>query len=436
MKKKVLLFLAALLSIGSAWADDEITVPNVEIRLGQEGNMEIKLTKTTETYYRDFEFVLSLPEGITVEKTIPDGSTIPQPAGTVGDAASYHTVASSFIREEEPQVIKYVLSNTAGAQINGGVIITIPLKSASTLNVGEELDASINNVVLSWGAPGEEHDAVRIESIPFKIKIIENRITLDENVGITDQTPTGEQNVLVKRTISANNWNTICLPFDMSAEQIASAFGDATVQLADFDGCDVTYDEEGENCLAIKVNFKDATTITVNKPCLIKVSKAFTEFEVDGVNIDVEEKNAIIKKNEKRIKYPNQPAFYVYNKMIGTYTPETVIGSSDPEEGDTYQLFLSNNKFYYSKGTAKMKAFRAYFDFYDVLTDKSAGVSNAKISFFVDENTNGISDINTKTKVDSEAVYNINGQYVGKNVDLNTLPKGVYIINGQKKIIK
>ena len=425
MKKKVLLFLAALLSIGSAWADDEITVPNVEIRLGQEGNMEIKLTKTTETYYRDFEFVLSLPEGITVEKTIPDGSTIPQPAGTVGDAASHHTVASSFIQEEEPQVIKYVLSNTAGAQINGGVIITIPLKSASTLNVGNELDASINNVVLSWGAPGEEHDAVRIESIPFKIKIIENRITLDENVGITDETPTGEQNVLVKRTISANNWNTICLPFDMSEVQIASAFGDATVQLADFAGCVATYD--GDNCTAIKVNFTDATTITANKPCLIKVSEAVTEFKVDGVTINADEESAHVDKDKTKIG-----SRYYYNKMIGTYTPETVIGSS---EDDIYQLFLSNNKFYYSKGTAKMKAFRAYFEFLDELTDKSAGVSNAKISMFFDETT-GISDINTKTKVDSDAVYNINGQYVGKNIDMNTLPKGVYIINGKKKIVK
>ena len=431
MKKKVLLFLAALLSIGSAWADDEITVPNVEIRLGQEGNMEIKLTKTTETYYRDFEFVLSLPEGITVEKTIPDGSTIPQPAGTVGDAASHHTVASSFIREEEPQVIKYVLSNTAGAQINGGVIITIPLKSASTLNVGEELDASINNVVLSWGAPGEEHDAVRIESIPFKIKIIENRITLDENVGITGETPTGLQNVLVKRTISANNWNTICLPFNMSATQIASAFGDATVQLADFDGCVATY--EGEDCKAIKVNFTEATTITANKPCLIKVSEAVTEFKVDGVTINANEASARVDMNKKTVKIMGQ-TFTFYNSIIGTYKPETVIGNSDPEEGK-YQLFISKNKFYYSKGTATMKAFRAYFDFYDELTDKSAGVSNAKISFFVDETT-GISDIKSKTKVDSDAVYNINGQYVGKNIDSNTLPKGVYIINGKKKIVK
>ena len=425
MKKKVLLFLAALLSIGSAWADDEITVPNVEIRLGQEGNMEIKLTKTTETYYRDFEFVLSLPEGITVEKTIPDGSTIPQPAGTVGDAASHHTVASSFIQEEEPQVIKYVLSNTAGAQINGGVIITIPLKSASTLNVGEELDASINNVVLSWGAPGEEHDAVRIESIPFKIKIIENRITLDENVGITSETPTGLQNVLVKRTISANNWNTICLPFNMSAEQIASAFGDATVQLADFAGCDVT--KEGEICKAIKVNFTEATSITANKPCLIKVSEAVTEFKVDGVTIDANETSARVDLDKKTIPVYGDIVMDLFNSMIGTYKQETVIANN--------KLFLSNNKFYYSTGTAKMKAFRAYFDFYDVLTDKSAGESNAKISMFFDETT-GISDINTKTKVDSDAVYNINGQYVGKNIDLNKLPKGVYIINGKKKIVK
>lgn len=427
MKKKVLLFLAALLSIGSAWADDEITVPNVEIRLGQEGNMEIKLTKTTGTYYRDFEFVLSLPEGITVEETIPAGGTIPQPAGTVGDAASYHTVASSFIQEEEPQVIKYVLSNTAGAQINGGVIITIPLKSASTLNVDEELDASINNVVLSWGAPGEEHDAVRIESIPFKIKIIENRITLDENVGITSETPTGLQNVLVKRTISANNWNTICLPFGMSAEQIASAFGDATVQLADFDGCDVTFDDEGKNCLAIKVNFKEATTITANQPCLIKVSKAVTEFKVDGVTIDANEASARVDLDKKTIPVYGDIVINLANSMIGTYKQETVIAED--------KLFLSNNKFYYSTGTAKMKAFRAYFDFYDELTDKSAGVSNAKISFFVDETT-GISDIKSKTKVDSDAVYNINGQYVGKNIDMNMLPKGVYIINGKKKIVK
>lgn len=425
MKKKVLLFLAALLSIGSAWADDEITVPNVEIRLGQEGNMEIKLTKTTETYYRDFEFVLSLPEGITVEETIPAGGTIPQPAGTVGNAASYHTVASSFIRKEEPQVIKYVLSNTAGAQINGGVIITIPLKSASTLNVDEELDASINNVVLSWGAPGEEHDAVRIESIPFKIKIIENRITLDENVGITNETPTGEQNVLVKRTISANNWNTICLPFDMSAEQIASAFGDAIVQLADFAGCDVT--KEGEDCKAIKVNFTDATTITANKPCLIKVSEAVTEFKVDGVTINANEGSARVDLDKKTITVPGYGiVINLSNSMIGTYQQETVIAEN--------KLFLSNNKFYYSTGTAKMKAFRAYFDFYDVLTDKSAGVSNAKISMFFD--TTGISDIKSKTKVDSDAVYNINGQYVGKNIDMNRLPKGVYIINGKKKIVK
>jgi hypothetical protein len=300
-----------------------------------------------------------------------------------------------------------------------GAVAYITISAANEVAIGTTYIAHI--VEANCSSTGA---SIELPDQTFTITVGKPRITLDENVGITSETPTGLKNVLVKRTISANNWNTICLPFDMSAEQIASAFGDATVQLADFTGCVATYD--GDNCTAIKVNFTDANTITANQPCLIKVSKAVTEFKVDGVTINANEASARIDMDETTVTVKGK-TYYFYNSMIGTYKPETPIV--------TNQLFLSNNKFYYSKGTAKMKAFRAYFDFKDELSDKSAGVSNAKISMFFDETT-GISDINTKTKVDSDAVYNINGQYVGKNIDLNKLPKGVYIINGKKKIVK
>lgn len=42
-------------------------------------------------------------------------------------------------------------------------------------------------------------------------------------------------NVRVKRTIKANEWSTLVLPFAMTAEQVKSAFGN-DVQLADFTG--------------------------------------------------------------------------------------------------------------------------------------------------------------------------------------------------------
>ena len=38
--------------------------------------------------------------------------------------------------------------------------------------------------------------------------------------------------------------------------------------------------------------------------------------------------------------------------------------------------------------------------------------------------------------IESGKVYNMNGQYVGEAEDANSLPKGIYIVNGKKKVIK
>ena len=439
MKKKLLLFVAALLTMSSAWADDIVlSIDDVEVPQG--GSVEVPINITNDIPLKSFQADITL-DGINLSngvikitglKKADRTSAIPytDPKTNIEEEINFN-LESSYPVKDGFDAFRFLGYNGKSVFMKGneGAVAYITISAANEVAIGTTYTAHI--VEANCSSTGA---SIELPDQTFTIKVVENRITLDENVGITDETPTGLQNVLVKRTISANNWNTICLPFNMSAGQIASAFGDATVQLADFTGCVATYD--GDNCTAIKVNFTDATTITANKPCLIKVSEAVTEFKVDGVNIDVDEENASVDLDELKYKKDGKWV-YEYNSMIGTYKPETVIGSSDPEnpDNDIYQLFLSNNKFYYSKGTAKMKAFRAYFDFYDVLTDKSAGVSNAKISLFVDDTT-GITDIISKTRVDSEAVYNINGQYVGKNIDMKTLPKGVYIINGQKKIIK
>ena len=432
MKKKLLLFVAALLTMSSAWADDIVlSIDDVEVPQG--GSVVVPINITNDIPLKSFQAQITL-EGInlnngvikiTILKLGERTSDIPYTNPDTEEEGTFNfELESSYPEVNGSKAFRFLGYNGKSEYMKEteGAVAYITISAANEVAIGKTYTANI--VEANCSSTGA---SIELPDQTFTITVVEPRITLDENVGITDETPTGLQNVLVKRTISANNWNTICLPFDMSAEQIASAFGDAT-QLADFAGCVPTYDEEEENCLAIKVNFTDATTITANKPCLIKVSEAVTEFKVDGVTINANEANARVDKD--KTKFGSR---YYYNSMIGTYTPETLIGNS---EEDFYQLFLSNNKFYYSKGTAKMKAFRACFEFLYELTDKSAGVSNAKISFFVDENTTGISDIKSKTKFDAEAVYNINGQYVGKNIDMNTLPKGVYIINGQKKIVK
>ena len=100
----------------------------------------------------------------------------------------------------------------------------------------------------------------------------------------------GEVNVLVKRTIKANEWSTICLPFDMDATQVKAAFGN-DVQLADADSYETT--EDGGDIVGINIKFNNATAIEANHPYIIKVSSAITSFVVDGVTVAPADKERI-----------------------------------------------------------------------------------------------------------------------------------------------
>ncbi|MEE1120692.1 MAG: leucine-rich repeat protein [Prevotella sp.] len=70
--------------------------------------------------------------------------------------------------------------------------------------------------------------------------------------------------------------------------------------------------------------------------------------------------------------------------------------------------------------------------------DEKLGSSGARLSLggFSDSTITGIVEIETDTvvRINDNKVYSINGQYMGTS--LNNLPKGIYIINGQKKVVK
>ena len=94
---------------------------------------------------------------------------------------------------------------------------------------------------------------------------------------------------------------------------------------------------------------------------------------------------------------------------------------------DEFTLFLNDNKFWYSTGQTKMKAFRAYFDFYDdVLTEveSAAGVIEFKFGF---DDATGIDNVNLNLN-HSEATFNLAGQRVGKNY------KGIVVTKGKKAL--
>jgi hypothetical protein len=260
---------------------------------------------------------------------------------------------------------------------------------------------------------------VYLDDVTFKATIeapADGHTVLDELSATVPEAASGVD-VRVKRTLAAGVWNTICLPFAMSAEQVTAAFG-PEVQLGDFNGIESTYDETTESIIEIQVKFINATAIEANHPYIIKVKDAISEFTVDGVDITPTEELSVDKDEYEYTYMVGKKTYtgYMYNSFIGTYAANTEV----PENC----LFLNSNKFYYSTGATTMKAFRAYFDFYDILSEVEN--AEARISFAIAEDqATGISNVKREAEGDDK-YYNLKGQRVEKP------GKGIYIFKGKK----
>lgn len=88
-----------------------------------------------------------------------------------------------------------------------------------------------------------------------------------------------------------------------------------------------------------------------------------------------------------------------------------------------------------------LKAFRCWFE----LTDNvSAGGKPSQVSLLIDgveDSTTGIADIHGSTDCTSykrgiDGVFNMNGQMVRRSCSLEGLPKGMYVVNGKKIIVR
>ena len=180
-------------------------------------------------------------------------------------------------------------------------------------------------------------------------ELIESTLTIDAGQFLDENNtdpnaikPATDVKVTVRRTINADAWSTICLPFDMTEEQTKEIFGN-DVQLACFTGYDV--EKEGGDVLSITINFDEddlSEGFYGNYPYLIKTSKDITEFELT-TTIAPDAVQEIFSQGKGENKKSG--------KFIGTYQAETVV----PENS----LFLSGNQFWYSAGLTKMKALLA-----------------------------------------------------------------------------
>ena len=391
--KRTFLSLLALIAMGSSvMAGDKpvISVADVEALPGEKVSFSVNLVDGKADIYTAMTLYAYFPtEGFTTE------------GATVSSAWEGATFAVGDVGAKEPGLatIPFASANAIpGSAVDN--LVTISFTVASSVALGE-YDVTLKGTMFEYNSSDKDY----ADDVTFKVKVVNvHNVVLDENATVAPVAATGV-NVKVKRTINANEWSTICLPFAMSEEQVKAAFGN-DVELKDFSSWSSEKNTDDE-IISINVGFTSVSAIEANHPYVIKVSTAISEFTVDGVDIDPADAEVVVGKG----------------KTKGTFYGNYVAGTEVPEEN----LFISGNKFYYSTGSTTIKAFRGYFELKDVL-DSYYDEAPSRVVFDFGDVT-GIQKVSAQGQNDG-IYYDLSGRRVEKP------SKGVFIVNGKKVIIK
>lgn len=394
MKKIIFSMLAVcLLSMNEVAAENELSVGEVNVPQGGQAQMEIGCSFDTE--FTAFELQIALPEGLSL-LTDEFGYPVIEKAFDSNHVLTGNLLPSNGNYKITCRSMENLSMPTSGA------LFSVTVKADASLAVGTVLTGSITACEFTRTADSMGEN---LDGTAFDVNITEFRTLLDENSTTAPEAAT-DADVLLKRSIKANEWSTICLPFTASGEQVKQAWGE-DVKLASFTGWESEEDADGA-IVAINVKFSSASAdegIAANTPMLIKVSRATETATFDGVSIEPEEEPVV----QVGRKASERGYFY------GTYAMTTV-----PEEN----LFLSGNKFWYSTGATSIKGYRGYFEFRDVL-DAYYDASEVKVNVIIDDEATGLRTL-SDSPLKGEDTYNLAGQRVGRNY------KGVVVTKGKK----
>lgn len=202
----------------------------------------------------------------------------------------------------------------------------------------------------------------------------------------------------LKRSFVADDtWYTICLPFNVAKEQLVEVFGGEKVELRTFDHME-----------GMVMYFKSVENLDAGVPYLIKPNKNLDNLLFENVKIDM-------------AAHPDLQVGADGYFMKGTYQA-TVLNP------DGTNLFLGDNNTFFrpSENDHRMKGTRVYF----IIPRKAV---DQVLSYDTETIVDGIVDVEVNSQSNSQKVYNINGVYVGDN--LQNLTPGVYIVSGKKVVV-
>lgn len=263
--------------------------------------------------------------------------------------------------------------------------------------------------------------------------------TVDEVSYADDQTNTIKETeaghvakVSINRSMKAGIWTTCVLPFSLNKHQVDAIFGN-TYSIDNENGTQILYFDRVENGKVYFVRHA-YNTIVANKPFLIKPSKDVENISTAAVT-DYPYVTIEATKNEN-----GKPDDWCSDKVYtwaSSYSNDMIVKAGDgfiSNQDGTFKNFVGES------GT--LNGFRGYLKHLDTQTGAKPMMLQVVNSSNVDGNngeTTGIEDLiidaDGQLMPANGKVYNINGQLVSEDANsFQSLPSGIYIINGKKYI--
>ena len=295
----------------------------------------------------------------------------------------------------------------------------------------------------------------------------------------------------LNRKLNDNMWNSLILPVDLTWGQMKRTFGDA-VKVAKL----TALTENSVQFVTVEPDSDEQVMVTAFEPYIVyppytqvksapyTVDRFYTSkgednsewlgkdykptsdpdnrltktlkadhYDITMVSLDREKLNEYVNTTNWVSKTQFDATGGGHGKMTckgtmaKTYDNGKIIEGRDNLNGD---YFMQKGKLiqvpHGNMGDGKpysygLKAFRCWFELADNTSAEGKPSQVSLLTDGVEDSTTGIDDIHGSTDRTSykrgiEGVFNINGQMVRRSCSLEGLPKGMYIVNGKKIIIR
>lgn len=253
--------------------------------------------------------------------------------------------------------------------------------------------------------------------------------------------------VQITRHFNANAWNTICLPFSMNQVEMENVFGKGTrvVLLRDVQP---NY-RMPNNLTTLNYIYHENQDIMADYPYFICPTKTIDKIEAHVYLKDAPSSIVAISSQGPL----TIPSFEVngttYSNYDG-YSDWTFTGTFTGEEIPNGSFVISGGnlcKLENANGKAKMNPYRAYMKLNNPSGAKAAPVIDffaTGLDFIEGEEPNLPTQIDIEQTLQNQGiftqgvdVYTVDGKKIRSNaINLQNLPKGIYVVNKKKYVVK